>query len=460
MKIICIGTGCCGFLRFNDLLVSSGVSVCYKLPNVKYQNSREVFKPKSDLIWEKDAMSVPTRVNKCLNNKYTCLIGHFYLPYIEELLSRTDVIVVCLKSIHTIKALFEHWGYCNPLTLYRNNTFRIAYEQYPDLSHLTYLEATKEFYSLYYDQCDKISHDRFRVVDADKLFTDLTYQKEIIQFMGLSIAVKSMPCADKYYYTTNISGGLGNAFFQMSETIAFAHEYGLPMPSFGIPSMTNKRPLVYQPDKFLGGHSVEEKAFVAHFNKIQWIGKFNPSYDDKFMINDMYTFNKVHHMRSTIIEAFSTNIHIAQNIDKLYGPYSNTVSVHYRSMTLAADTATSYNGIPLAKIRRTVGWYNKVLAKFPVGSKFLIFSDKLVDIKSMLSSLEDIYDMQFVDENTFSSLYIMSQCNGHVVDCSTYSFWGAYLDVKQPNVQTICNAYLKHVLTPNSIPYKEWEFIM
>lgn len=456
--IIFIGTGCCGFLRMYDLLISSGINVLYKFGNIKYQNSRESSCLLRGLIWKEKQETNLTTIKFISNYTHQCLIGHFYLPYVSLLLKDPNNKIICLKSNRekTIKSLMTHWGYCNPLCNYRKCTFRIAYEQYPDYSHLDFLKATEKYWDTYYDTCDLfIKNDRFIIVDSESLFVDEQVQKILFKFIELQIKPKILPFSIERY-TISQSGGLGNVMFQMAEAIAFTNEFMLPKPKFGLPIVIN-RPAAYKSDTFMGGHAVEMISFIKHFKNIDWIGNFDASYDDKFMINDMYTFNKIHHMRNEILNAFDISDVIKHKLHEKYPLiwFNNVVSVHYRTMALPADTAISYRNIPISVIRRDTQWYIKAMDLFPPDWSFMIFSDNFNEAKKVFSSLK--YKMIYAENiDTFTIPYIMSICAGHIVDCSTFSFWGAYLDKKQPNVKTICNPYIKKVFGNHFIPYSEW----
>ena len=50
----------------------------------------------------------------------------------------------------------------------------------------------------------------------------------------------------------------------------------------------------------------------------------------------------------------------------------------------------------------------------------------------------------FVDEDPLISLHLMSCCRQHVIDCSTYSFWGAYLDTTHGRTYVHRNFFVNH----------------
>jgi hypothetical protein len=93
--------------------------------------------------------------------------------------------------------------------------------------------------------------------------------------------------------------------------------------------------------------------------------------------------------------------------------------------------------------------------------RFLVFSDDLTRARYILFMLQRYgYKVHFIDENVVMSLLLMSMCRHHIMTSSTLSFWGAYLDSRQPlGGRTIFpKSFLKeHGKTV--IPYSEWEML-
>lgn len=62
-------------------------------------------------------------------------------------------------------------------------------------------------------------------------------------------------------------------------------------------------------------------------------------------------------------------------------------------------------------------------------------------------------------EDSFQSLKKMVECEYHILNISTFSFWSAFLDINQPNSkvfypQLFCGDHSEYM-----IPYSEWQKI-
>ena len=154
---------------------------------------------------------------------------------------------------------------------------------------------------------------------------------------------------------------------------------------------------------------------------------------------------------------------IAAYADRYYGRLlagpREAVSLHLR---------LGYRGepaMPLLRDRRfpSAAWLSKVVqSEFGRDqTAFLVFSDN-AQLATLLVSqyVEAGYNMTVIDENPAVSLYLMSRCMHHVLTSSSFSFWSAYLDPKQPDGgRTIVppQFFIDH--GRHMIPYSEWEVI-
>jgi hypothetical protein len=77
-------------------------------------------------------------------------------------------------------------------------------------------------------------------------------------------------------------------------------------------------------------------------------------------------------------------------------------------------------------------YYNKALDLFDKNIKIVVFSDDIEWCKSNL----DYKNMVFINSSSILDLYSMSLCSGNIIANSTFSFWGAFLNKKNPKVVT------------------------
>ena len=446
---IIIGSGGCGFLRANSLVLASGMPVKFKGGRVKYQNSFETWNPATGLIWNTEHLTQENKIFRAKNflNELEGHVGiaHYPLQYTKELIALDPSIkIVCLKGEkeHSVKSLFAHWAYRNPVATKRNE-YRTRYvlEQFPDHSELDYYEAIAKYWEEYYSiahQFETLFPNNFLVLNSKSLF-DPSYdnfqtRKLFSNFFNNEkfLSAPSYPVDyNSEVNTVTLHGGLGNNLFQMAEAVAFCSQYNLLKPIFGTWKLMGGGglfPVTYNADAFLGKHTGTHDDFVKTFANVTWQKEIVPTYDIKFMINDMFDFSRVHHMRNKIIDAFKPSNEVVQYIEEKYGYlYSKqTISLHLRTCTLPADDHV--NGvIPFE-------FHKNILSSFTSDDmNVLVFSDNNQIAASYIEELKKISNKNFVliNENQFKSLFMIAACSHHIMHVSTFSFWGAYLDNRQ-----------------------------
>ena len=98
-------------------------------------------------------------------------------------------------------------------------------------------------------------------------------------------------------------------------------------------------------------------------------------------------------------------------------------------------------------------------------SVFLLFSDDLGSHQDIIKKARAYYpDFKYVvvNEDSASSLLLMSLCKHHVVTISAFGMWGAYLDKHQPQGgKTVVHSRYESeaAFGPGSIPFAEWKRI-
>ena len=110
----------------------------------------------------------------------------------------------------------------------------------------------------------------------------------------------------------------------------------------------------------------------------------------------------------------------------------------------------------------TSAWYKKVLTREfdPATSVFVLFADNVPGALDIIAEINSTaVHTVVVDEDYVSSLALMTLCKHHVGTVSSYGFWGAYLDQKQPRGgRTLFPAGFQ-VHYRDVWPYRNWEII-
>jgi hypothetical protein len=464
-----IGTGGCGFLRMYYIL-KDHMTVKYKGGGPKYQNSFETWNENDGLIWDVESLSKEERIrrvsfhfDKDEDGWVIPNITHSYLKYIPEFLEfYPDMKFLCLRGQreHSIKSLAVSWGYRNPCYVKDRQVGlghnRYAVSQFPDCSEYeNEFVATEKYWDEYYTIANELQEkypNNLLIVDAPTFFSDTQYQLCCLSWIGMDISVnssskaKSLPVDFKdWTITTSLHGGLGNNLFQMAEVISFCEKFKLPEPKFGTWDLWNgggKYPPSYNADKFLGGHDGTHSHIRKYFPKLNWNTNMTATFDTKFVVNDMFSFNvvdKLDYIRKVLL------------VDQKKIP--NSVSLHLRFCTRPADDHV--NGYV------DDNFYKKVFEQIPLNSNVYIFADDSDRAREKLPWFKAKFSMNFkvIEADAFQSLKMMAECEYHILHVSTFSFWSAFLDPDQPNSKVFYPQSFVTTHTSNMIPYKEWQML-
>ncbi len=453
-----IGTGACGFLRMYYYLMDQ-ISLVYKgSRRLKYQNSFEYWDDNNGLQWDSESLSKEERLRRVSKHDTVTNITHSYLKYVPEFIElHPDMKFLCLKGQkdHSIKSLFTSWGYRNPCYVSNRKTGlghnRYAVPQFPNLSDSKdELEATERYWNEYYEIADKYSKEypnNFHIIDAPKFFSDKKYRTSIMNLVNLNIDDEPLLPIDfdSCEISTTLHGGIGNNLFQIAECLSFCKKYDLPEPVFGIWNLWEgggMYPKHYNSDILFAGHNGSSEDIKSLFPNLNWSDDLHADFDTKFIINDMFMFSdcdRLEYIRDTL------------SVTKKSNP--NTASLHLRYCTLSADNHV--NGYV------DDSFYERCLNDIPDNVHVYIFSDDNNKANRKLEWFTQNFPHKFevVEKNCFESLKLMAECEYHILHVSTFSFWSAFLDIKQPNNKVFYSKSFIDGHQPTMIPYKEWNLV-
>lgn len=143
--------------------------------------------------------------------------------------------------------------------------------------------------------------------------------------------------------------------------------------------------------------------------------------------------------RDEILDMFSPDQRSQEYINTKYPELTsrNCVSLHIR---MGADANTTS---PLLYYQRAIDYINE-LVENPF---YLVFSDGIPDMRQL-----NIMSYRIVDSNPdYIDLWTMSQCLHNIINYSTFSWWGAYLNTNDKKIITYPRSAVKYISSKNSM---------
>tara|TARA_B100000424_G_C22939800_1_gene500106 strand:- start:528 stop:1478 length:951 start_codon:yes stop_codon:yes gene_type:complete len=101
-------------------------------------------------------------------------------------------------------------------------------------------------------------------------------------------------------------------------------------------------------------------------------------------------------------------------------------------------------------------WIERAMNYFPDNTLFLVTSNDSYRAKNIMKEKFPDKKLYFAVGSPGYQMLLSTQCAHHIVTCSTFSFWCAYLDPKQPMGHTIYSPSFPKRHSKNCIPYDIW----
>jgi hypothetical protein len=143
--------------------------------------------------------------------------------------------------------------------------------------------------------------------------------------------------------------------------------------------------------------------------------------------------------RDEILDMFSPDQRSQEYINTKYPELTsrNCVSLHIR-MGADANTTT-----PLLYYQRAIDYINERVEN----PFYLVFSDGIPDMRQL-----NIMSYRIVDSNPdYIDLWTMSQCLHNIINYSTFSWWGAYLNTNDKKIITYPRSTVKYISSKNGM---------
>ena len=150
-------------------------------------------------------------------------------------------------------------------------------------------------------------------------------------------------------------------------------------------------------------------------------------------------------------------------IDRTYGHLLSgpreTVSVHFR---FGGNSEVDPRIFKLMQ-QPSISWYTHVMqTEFHGNVVFLLFADDQAKLQELINRSQVIQGLStlIIHEDFAHSLLLMTRCTHHIATTSTFSFWGAYLDKKQPGGgKVVFPPQFDQVHRTGGLPFSEWKTV-
>lgn len=290
----------------------------------------------------------------------------------------------------------------------------------------------------------------------------------------------------KNVISTVLLGGLGNQLFQISTILSYVKEKGVKYVLGIIPMNCAKYYFGNKDIGDWGGHSVEHpitdiKNIGDVFPKLNWVN--NPKKYKNLLVNDLwlisvnnsgkyipldgniklpsrilgyfFSHKHWHHNREYILDMLTPNEKIVKYINDKYSKLFEipTISLHLRLGHKEDNFYPPRDGLE---------YYTKGFSHIGGKNNVLIFSDNddCEKYREVFSEKSPDNNFTIINENVYISVIMMSMCSNHILDNSTLSFWGAYLDKKQPKCKTLIPSVFYNTHPREMIPDEyNWEIL-
>jgi hypothetical protein len=222
----------------------------------------------------------------------------------------------------------------------------------------------------------------------------------------------------------HIIGGLGNILFQIACIYAYALRNNL--------------------DPFLS-ESLYLKTNHPHLNtyRSNFLSKLNFKEP-----NDKFTLLREHTYRYIDIPVYDCNLifrgcfhsekyflDFRKEILSLFTYEDNELNQKYQHILNLNDTCSlhvrrgDYLSLPQNYPIKDISYYQKAIKFFNNKTTFIVFSNDIQWCKNNLNSLSSNKFIFIENNKDYEDLYLMTRCQNNIITNSTFSWWGAYLNL-------------------------------
>ena len=173
-------------------------------------------------------------------------------------------------------------------------------------------------------------------------------------------------------------------------------------------------------------------------------------YLDGFWQNYMYLSS----IRERVLESFSFRLptNIAQNIYLKKILTSNSVSIHIRRGDYLFAEFEDLN------VLKSMDYFLKAISYIEVNCEsplFFIFTDDMIWAKKEFRAGKYIFVEGNINKESYLDIYLMTRCKHNIIANSTFSWWGAWLNINPDKIVVAPQKWTKEVNSSQLCP-PEW----
>lgn len=218
--------------------------------------------------------------------------------------------------------------------------------------------------------------------------------------------------------TCDLSGGVGNQLFQVAATITAANKFRC-VAMFD--SKLHFLPLQGNTTETYKNNIFKKIIFTENIPFSQTYTQNGFHFTD---ITEILPGTKLHggfqsekyFDPALILDVFSPDKNIMKELTKKYGDVSKKTSIHVRR--------GDYLKLYPHHIFVGEDYYNRAIGVLP-NEEYVVFSDDIDWCKQFFKGNK----FTFVKDTDYNELYLMSMCRNNIIGNSTFSWWGAYLNL-------------------------------
>lgn len=231
---------------------------------------------------------------------------------------------------------------------------------------------------------------------------------------------------ERPYVTCEIRSQLGNHLFEVATTLAYAWDNDVQPLFPGLDGVrNNQKHIFFRLDTSQLPNPPKDSFAESH----EYSAVKVPYRPDQILRGWFQSWIHFDHHRDKIVKIFSPSETMERYLQDKYQHilrHPNTVGVHVRTFNREFHDSGRFPFVGLQ-------YYEDAMSLFPEDALFVIFSDRINWCKHNLNVLAK--NMIFIESyDHIEDLFLMSKLKHNIICNSSYSWWGAYLNINPDKI--------------------------